>query len=515
MGASVRVRAEAGAVRPGSDGFGSALLAEWTKLRTVRRWTLTLFGAAVLIVAISMLGASSSSTDVNKHPNFVVGPAGQPVSDEFEFVYQSLTGDGTVTARVTMQQDSGTRPSAGLVVKDGLTSGSRYVSVAVTPKDGVHLRADYHTDIRGSAHTAPVWLRLTRAGDTVTAEESADGQHWKRVGQVKAGALPREAQIGLFVASPRRLVVQRGPGSTSVGEVQAFSTASFDNVGVTGSSSGAWIADTVHMPREQLNNPNDPKDPKGSNDNPGRGTAQDGDGPGFTRAGDVFTIKGGGKVGPDAPDDDVVSTALFGVLAGLMAVVAVAVLYVTAEYRRGMIRTTFAAMPRRGRTLAAKAVVIGAAAFVVGVVGGAVALLAVERPLRKHGFGPPAFPDYSLTDWPVLRALLLTSVFLALLSIFALALGAIVRHSATAITAVIMLVVLPVVLASVLPFGVARWIMRLTPAGGLATWRAKPPATTLSEPWAMLTPATGLAIVGTYAAVTLVLAWWLVRRRDA
>ena len=46
--------------------------------------------------------------------------------------------------------------------------------------------------------------------------------------------------------------------------------------------------------------------------------------------------------------------------AGLIAVVVVAAMFITAEYRRGLIRITLAASPRRGRVLAAKAVVIGA-----------------------------------------------------------------------------------------------------------------------------------------------------------
>ena len=47
-------------------------------------------------------------------------------------------------------------------------------------------------------------------------------------------------------------------------------------------------------------------------------------------------------------------------------------MFMTAEYRRGLIRVTLAASPRRGRVLAAKAVVIAAVAFAAGLVGAAV-----------------------------------------------------------------------------------------------------------------------------------------------
>ena len=69
-----------------------------------------------------------------------------------------------------------------------------------------------------------------------------------------------------------------------------------------------------------------------------------------------------------------------GTFAGLIAVIVVATMFITAEYRRGLIRTTLTASPRRGRVLAAKAIVIGAVAFVAGLVAAAVAVI----------FGAPA-----------------------------------------------------------------------------------------------------------------------------
>ncbi|GGM08783.1 ABC transporter permease subunit [Dactylosporangium sucinum] len=489
------------------DGFGATLRAEWTKLRTVRRWTLTLLCSGILIVVIGLLVSSSSGSDVNQHPDFVVGPDGQPVVDEFQFAHQTLSGDGTITARVAAQEDSGTDASAGLIIKDGLTSGSRYVALRVTKK-GVHLEADYATGIRGSSRTAPVWLRLTRQGPVVTGYESADGSSWTKVGQVTAAKLPRDVEIGMFANSAPKVVVKRSAGSTSVGQEGTRSTASFDNVHLDAAGAGAWDDDAVHRPEGE------PKDLGGN-----RGQAGERP-PGVKAAGVVerdgtFAITGGGEIGPNPPDDDVVSIALFGVLPGLMALAAVGVLFVTSEYRKGMIRATFAANPRRGRTLAAKAIVIGAAAFVMTLVGGAGALLAAQPVLQDRGFAPPAYPEYSLTDPPVLRALLLTALFVAILTVFATALGAVLRHSATAITTVVVLIVVPVILSSILPLSMGRWVMQLTPAGGLATWRAKPPTTTLADPWSMIGPAAGLTVVSVYAVVTLAVAWWLLRRRDA
>ena len=66
--------------------------------------------------------------------------------------------------------------------------------------------------------------------------------------------------------------------------------------------------------------------------------------------------------------------------------IALGALFITAEYRRGMIRTTFAASPHRGRVLAAKAIVIGTVTFVAGLVGAAVALPVAEHKLSSSGW---------------------------------------------------------------------------------------------------------------------------------
>nr|BFE79102.1 hypothetical protein GCM10020093_017030 [Planobispora longispora] len=70
---------------------------------------------------------------------------------------------------------------------------------------------------------------------------------------------------------------------------------------------------------------------------------------------------------------------------GLIAVIVVAVTFMTAEYRRGLIRTTLLASPRRGRVPAAKAVVIGAAAFAAGLVAAGVTVPLGTRLLREGG----------------------------------------------------------------------------------------------------------------------------------
>ncbi len=99
------------------DGFGQALRAEWTKLRSVRRWMLAMLSAIVLTVVFGLIAAAGNKTEVNEHPDFVVGPDGQPVVDEFFFVHQPLFGDGTISARVLTQAPSHEWAGAGVMIK--------------------------------------------------------------------------------------------------------------------------------------------------------------------------------------------------------------------------------------------------------------------------------------------------------------------------------------------------------------------------------------------------------------
>src|SRR5439155_394417 len=137
---------------------------------------------------------------------------------------------------------------------------------------------------------------------------------------------------------------------------------------------------------------------------------------------------------------------------------------------------------------AAKAIVLGAVAFVVGLIGEVIAVLAARPILVRNGFAPPAFPRIDLADPTVVRAMLLTAAVLALTAVFSLALGALLRHSAAAITLGVVLVLLPAIVATVLPGTPALWLMRTTLAGGMATERTAPPSPTLAEPWSLIGP---------------------------
>jgi ABC-type transport system involved in multi-copper enzyme maturation permease subunit len=475
------------AVTTASDGFGQLLRAEWTKLRSVRSTAWCLILGAGLMILLSMVGATGSTTNVNEGPPLRV--------DTFHFVHQPLGGDGSVTAHVLTQQRTGPAARAGVMIKGSTAEGAPYASIAVTPGHGILMQADFGPDIAGSAGGAPVWLRLTRTGTTVIGYESGDGVTWRKVGSATIAALPQTAEVGLFVTSPSTaLRIVRQGGSTETGPAFEPSTATFDSVSVAPVSpapAATWSDLDVGKPGPRVDG------------TPALGSA--------TEAGGIHTVTGAGDIGTPPPggDNDIVRDSLGGVLIGMIAIVVLGVVFVTSEYSRGVIRTTFTASPRRGRVLAAKAVVLGIAVFVVGLVA-ALAALFLTRPIqRRNGFEAPAYPDPSLADGAVLRAVIGTALFLAVLALFALGVGTVLRRTAGAITLVIALAVVPSILGAFLPVTAQLWLNRATPLAGLALQQTRDRFDNAIGPWG------GFGVLCAWAAVALGLAYWQLRRRDA
>ena len=516
----------------GRDGFARLLRAEWTKFRTVRGWVIGMLAAALLTVLLGLLSAAGSGFSCSgpggqacKPSAPPVGPGGEAVTDGFYFVRQPLAGDGGITVRVTSLTGlyspngaapagqgplagmrSGTQPwsKAGIIVKESTRQGSAYAAVMVTGSHGVRMQDDYTHDTAGRpgavSAASPRWLRLTRSGDTLTGAESADGSHWTSLGTAHLAGLPATVQAGLFAASPDYTVTTQnfGGGSTGSGG-PTLATARFDHVSLQGTwPGGAWTGDD-------------------------RGGQADGNLPsaGFRQAGGGFTVSGSGDIAPALPGEgpqSKIEDGLVGAFAGLIAVIVVGAMFITAEYRRGLIRTTLAASPRRGRVLAAKAVVIGSVAFVTGLAAAGVAVTLGQRIARGKGFY--VFPVTSLTE---LRLVAGTAALLAAAAVLALGIGAVLRRSAAAVTAVIVVIALPYVLAvaSVLPAGAAEWLLRLTPAAAFAVQQSTPQYPqvignyTPAKGYYPLAPWAGFAVLCGWAALALGLAAVLLRRRDA
>jgi ABC-type transport system involved in multi-copper enzyme maturation permease subunit len=494
-----------------SAGFAQLLHAEWTKFRTVRGWVIGVVVAVLLIVGLGLFTASGSvCSDMNNKscPAPPVGPGGQAVKDTFYFVHQPLAGNGSITAHLTSLTGryspggipvGGPNPSemrkglqdwakVGVMVKANTKPGSAYAAMMLTGGHGVRMQYDFTHDTAGPGGR---WLRLTRAGDLLTGYVSTDGSHWNKVGAANLKGLGSTVQIGLFAATPDHAVMSRQFGGARQTAGPAVATGVFDHV----SRPGPWHAETVG---------NDTDDIAGSLGS-------------FTHNAGSLTVNGSGDIAPMV-DGQTFEQTLVGAFAGLIALVVVGAAFVTAEYRRGLIRTTLAASPRRGRVLVAKAIVIGGVSFVAALVAIAAVVPPGNRILRSNG--NPLLPLPFGTE---VRMIAGTAGMLAVAAVLALAVGAIFRRSAGAITAVVAAIVLPFILASAnaVPVGAAEWLMRLTPAAAFSVQQALPRYSqvvadyTPGNGYYPLPPWAGFAVLCGYALAALGLAGYLIRRRDA
>ena len=186
-----------------------------------------------------------------------------------------------------------------------------------------------------------------------------------------------------------------------------------------------------------------------------------------------------------------------------MAIGVLGALVITAEYSTGMIRSTFAAVPQRVSVLAAKAITFFGVALVVGTAACVTAFLGGQAIFAGKGIG------VSLGAANELRAVLGGGVFLALLGLLALGIGAIVRHTAGAIAAFVGLILVAPALVGALPSPWSGNIAKFLPANAGQTLISVHTSAGQLSPWA------ALAVLVGWVAVSLGTAAVLICRRDA
>ncbi len=190
-----------------------------------------------------------------------------------------------------------------------------------------------------------------------------------------------------------------------------------------------------------------------------------------------------------------------------LMVAVLGVLIITGEYTTGTIRPTFAAVPTRLPVLFAKAILVGGVSFVMGILGVALAY-AVSSPL----FDSATAAD--LSDPDVQRIFWGTGLYLAAVAMLGLAIGAVIRNTAGAITAVLGT---PFILSTL-------WQLLMTDTNWFTTSYPYlpfvageqiilPPAT--ADESQLLAPWTGLGVFVIYIVAAYVVAAILLRRKDA
>jgi len=172
---------------------------------------------------IGSVGHAGSASYANG--TFTVAGSGADIwntADAFHDVYQTLTGDGQIVARVASQIATDPWAKAGVMMRETLAADSRYADMVVTPGNGAAFQrraatGGYAAHTAGPSVTAPYWVRLVRLGDTLTGYVSSDGVTWRGAGSDTV-SMAATVYVGLAVTAHNN---------------NALSTATFDHVAIT------------------------------------------------------------------------------------------------------------------------------------------------------------------------------------------------------------------------------------------------------------------------------------------
>jgi len=174
--------------------------------------------------------------------SFVEGPVGTYTmtgsgadiwnqSDEFHYAFKTLSGAGSIVARVESVGDTDSWAKAGVMIRETLDADSRHAMMVVTPGSGISFQRRPSTagdsfDDTTSGITAPYWVKIERSlAGGFSAYSSANGSTWQKVGVTENIQMGTNVYIGLAVTA-------HNAGETC--------QAIFTNVTTDGNVSGQW-----------------------------------------------------------------------------------------------------------------------------------------------------------------------------------------------------------------------------------------------------------------------------------
>jgi len=190
---TARVVYDAGSTAP--SGASSVTVAKATDLPPP--WQTALIGT---------VGATGSATISNGL--YTVQGAGNINSstDNFQFLFQDLSGDGEISSQISSLQSTGHNDLTGVMIRETLTSGSKYALMGMSPGGAIRWQRRSNTGSGSSSTkagngTSPnVWVRVTRTGNTLYGYKSTDGLNWTQVNSSTITMAPN-IYIGLAVVS--------------------------------------------------------------------------------------------------------------------------------------------------------------------------------------------------------------------------------------------------------------------------------------------------------------------------
>ncbi len=183
------------------------------------------------IGAVGLAGSASYSNGT-----FTINASGSGVystADQVHFAYQSLSGDGTIVARVVSFQGA-TYPQAGVMIRNSLTANdmsafTSYESTTVYFWDRATTGGST-TYQYGAGGALPYWVKLVRSGSTFSSYMAPDGVDWVQVGTTQTISMAQNVDIGLAVSSNSNTTL---------------TAATFDNVSISTSSIPAPVITTL------------------------------------------------------------------------------------------------------------------------------------------------------------------------------------------------------------------------------------------------------------------------------
>jgi hypothetical protein len=162
--------------------------------------------------------------------------------DQFRYAYKTLTGNGSMIVRLDSLEELNTYTKAGIMIRETMDANSVMVLSTFHANDTTTIQSRDETDAQATqADVAtdielPVWLKLTREGDTFTGERSSDGVNWEPIGDdpntpnTVEVTMPNTVYIGLAVCSH---------------VADTLAAATFYGVETSGGVSGDWTVVAV------------------------------------------------------------------------------------------------------------------------------------------------------------------------------------------------------------------------------------------------------------------------------
>lgn len=224
---------------------------------------------------------------------------------------------------------------------------------------------------------------------------------------------------------------------------------------------------------------------------------------GLMLLGVLFSALAPTDMGPGGTATDSVSLAFGGTSLSQLIIGVLAALFVGSEYASGLIRTTFGAVARRTRVLRAKAIVFGGATGLAMTLGAFAAFFAGSAVYSGN------LPSHSIGDPGVLRAVLSVGFYGACVALIGIAVGFLVRSTATAIGLLLGLLMLAPLLVDLVPGTVGETLSKIVPSN------AGEAMMSVTSRDSLLSPMVGLAVLVAWVVGLLTLAAVALRRRDA